>query len=339
MVKMGEIDGEVMEPGFVFFFNTSLNADRTEFDHTMEQFMDVARSVRRVKLARRKSLEDQQSQQKPVVPPLNLQPSSPRTRSGEYEGYRAGRLAAVFEVFDLDGSGAIGSDELQKLGTARRTLGQKKGEWTPEQNARLVAKMDQDGDGGIDKQEFVNYFAEALPKAQFDFDTVVDQFMAVAKEVSRGKRARRDSDARRTRANADRRATPSPLASPRSPRSPRLYDLQFGGLDDPVQEIRRRQTCLAHVFKQFDLDASGWVEIVELQCLGESRQSLGQKARDWTAEKNAACLRKIDRNRDGKIELNEFTSHFNEALPEGSRQFDKVIQQFLDCAKDSRAKR
>ena len=37
--------------------------------------------------------------------------------------------------------------DLQMLGEARRTTGQKDGVWTPEKNRKMMLKMDQDGDG------------------------------------------------------------------------------------------------------------------------------------------------------------------------------------------------
>ena len=57
----------------------------------------------------------------------------------------------VFKEFDWTEDGRIESSELFALGTARRTTGQKKGVWTEEQNRRLVAKIDTDGDGKLSK--------------------------------------------------------------------------------------------------------------------------------------------------------------------------------------------
>ena len=83
------------------------------------------------------------------------------------------KLLKVFGVFDLDGSGEIESSELLHLGKARRKLGQKGGEWSEEKNARLVKKMDVNGDGTVSGSEFAEFFNKALPDAAVEFQDVV----------------------------------------------------------------------------------------------------------------------------------------------------------------------
>ena len=85
-------------------------------------------------------------------------------------------------VFDLDGSGAIESQELLHLGKMRRKLGQKEGDWSEARNSALIEKMDSNLDGKIDAMQFSNHFEKALPKDMTGFQTVIDQFLAVAKE-------------------------------------------------------------------------------------------------------------------------------------------------------------
>jgi len=306
----------VEEAEFVMHFNSSLSSDVAEFELEMTRFMEVATQVRNSKLEAKNRANTQQA------------------NHGDDLTHRKSELMRVFQEFDLDSSGEISHQELQKLGSARRALGQKSGTWTAEKNARLVARMDKDGDGSISAKEFVTHFAANLPEDRFDFAEVVAQFMSVAKECRKEKARRRDTLARK--ADADERRAQEINSAESSPRSSmsRDYDVPWprGGLDDPVLEIRRRQTCLQHVFKQFDLDDSGRVEIDELQVLGIARQSLKHKARTWTLERNKALLRHIDVNRDGVIQLAEFITHFNEALPDDSRQFDRVIEQFIGCS-------
>ena len=102
-----------------------------------------------------------------------------KTLEAHEETYRVGRLKDVHNHFDLDNSGSISKKELQALGEARRTLGQKSGSWTKEQNDRMITKLDQDGNGDVDAIEFSTYFDKSLPKARAEFDTVIEQFMAV----------------------------------------------------------------------------------------------------------------------------------------------------------------
>ena len=97
------------------------------------------------------------------------------------------KLLHVFAVFDLDCSGFIETTELLKLGKARRSLGQKSGEWTEEKNARLVQKMDANGDGVISAAEFSEYFEGALTKQQAGFDAIIEQFLVVANDCRNAK--------------------------------------------------------------------------------------------------------------------------------------------------------
>ena len=94
-------------------------------------------------------------------------------------------LSQVFFKFDLDNNGVVSSRELKKLGTARRTLGQKENAWTESRNLKLLRKMDVNDDGQIDKEEFVAHFNEALPASEEVFMTVIAQFMEVAAHCRR----------------------------------------------------------------------------------------------------------------------------------------------------------
>ena len=78
------------------------------------------------------------------------------------------------------------------LGTARRTLGHKASAWTPEKNKRMVTKMDKDGDGGVDRDEFVNYLDETLPRDPTEFNNTMDQFLEVAIACGQEKKQKRE---------------------------------------------------------------------------------------------------------------------------------------------------
>ena len=101
---------------------------------------------------------------------------------------RRKKLKAVFAAFDLDHSGSIEVNELLALGKARRSSGQRKGDWSAEQNQKLVKKLDSNYDGHVSEQEFVNHFNQALPRDIEQFDAVIHDFLEVAKVV-RHKRA------------------------------------------------------------------------------------------------------------------------------------------------------
>ena len=62
-----------------------------------------------------------------------------------------------------------------------RSLGQRGGSWTAEKNARLLRKIDTDGDGSVSQSEFVAYFSEGLPRDPTEFDSIIEQFLEVAR--------------------------------------------------------------------------------------------------------------------------------------------------------------
>lgn len=93
---------------------------------------------------------------------------------------RQDMLRAVHKAMDDDNSGFIEASELMELGQARRKLGHKSGEWTEEQNQRLVGKMDANGDGHVRANEFCKYFDRILPGDRAEFIQNVKQFMDVA---------------------------------------------------------------------------------------------------------------------------------------------------------------
>eukprot|EP00658_Telonema_sp_P-2_P078245 TRINITY_DN7287_c0_g1_i6.p1 TRINITY_DN7287_c0_g1~~TRINITY_DN7287_c0_g1_i6.p1 ORF type:complete len:465 (-),score=192.02 TRINITY_DN7287_c0_g1_i6:334-1728(-) len=97
-------------------------------------------------------------------------------------------------------------------------------------------------------------------------------------------------------------------------------------------EKHRRQEALLKVFKEMDDDDSGYVEAAELLLLGQARRKLGHKQGEWTVEKNDKMVAKMDKNGDGHISAEEFAAHFETILPRGTKEFDWVIQQFMQVA-------
>jgi len=111
------------------------------------------------------------------------------------DAYRDKRLAAVFRAFDIDGGGTIGEEELFQLGTARRKLGHKDGEWTKEQNTRMLNNIlsARSGPGPrkeVLESEFSVYFGNSLPRDRLGFDGGIEDFMKVAEAVTKKKIAR-----------------------------------------------------------------------------------------------------------------------------------------------------
>lgn len=101
-----------------------------------------------------------------------------------------------------------------------------------------------------------------------------------------------------------------------------------------VMSQNTRHMQLVSVFREFDLDETGYVEPAELLQLGKARRSLGQKSGKWTEEKNARLIEKMDKSGDGQICESEFVEHFDLALSQDSSEFDLTIQQFMEVARE-----
>ena len=96
---------------------------------------------------------------------------------------------------------------------------------------------------------------------------------------------------------------------------------------------------LLEVFNEFDLDRSGHIEAAELLELGKARQTLGQKSREWTEEKNARLVNKMDTNSDGKIAGCEFAEYFEGALPQQEDEFEATVVDFMAVARACRRRK
>lgn len=160
--------------------------------------------------------------------PLTPRSQSPPTRVLSPSRYqkqaRRAQLVQVFDVFDLDGSGAIEPSELLDLGRARRSLGQKRGEWTEAKNTRMLERMDVNCDGQVTQSEFIDHFEASLPSETNEFDAVVADFLVVA-EACRANKQRCRAAAEEAKAKAA-----TARLDPLSPRYSRPVRQEINGL-------------------------------------------------------------------------------------------------------------
>ena len=107
---------------------------------------------------------------------------APPSKSSAQSETRTRKLKDIFYMFDLNGSGKIDRRELAELTKARRALGQKAGEWTQEQNQKLLSAIERNVDGTISAKEFIEYFSSSIDPEHFDATMVA--FSAVARSCS-----------------------------------------------------------------------------------------------------------------------------------------------------------
>ena len=198
--------------------------------------------------------------------------------------------------------------------------------------------IDKNGDGRIDKDEFVGHFEKVLPKERVEFDRVIAQFMEAARHCSRDEdgagTAHAGSKGPRTPNKQRHSAVDEQLKESLSAQKAAKMARQSNSEDREEKMLSAmRRAALSAVFEELDLDSSGYIEPSELMVLGTARQSMGQKARVWTEEKNLNLVRRMDKNGDGQIEKEEFIGHFEKALPRGQVEFERVIAQFMEAAR------
>ena len=119
---------------------------------------------------------------------------------------------------------------------------------------------------------------------------------------------------------------PSALAAPRA-----VTPTQSPLANNPDRDDRLAK--LMHVFEEFDVHQSGAIEPGQLLELGKMRRSLGHRAGEWDETKNDKLIWKMDSDADGRISADEFCWYFEAALARDVNEFDEVVAQFLQVAR------
>eukprot|EP00658_Telonema_sp_P-2_P057715 TRINITY_DN4612_c0_g1_i1.p1 TRINITY_DN4612_c0_g1~~TRINITY_DN4612_c0_g1_i1.p1 ORF type:complete len:1744 (+),score=612.88 TRINITY_DN4612_c0_g1_i1:27-5258(+) len=247
---------------------------------------------------------------------------------------RGAVLKDVFGKFDIDSSGFIGSDELLALGKARRSSGQKGGDWTEAQNRRLLSRIanDNGASGNISEKEFCQFFLDTLPTNKSEFETEINQFYEVARIVSKGWSASK-SPARAKSPGSSRDAVTTRVPRKASPSKDRFND-RYERYSSPskaspspskkeprevTERRRKRRTPLREIFSLIDLSRSGSIAVPELSQLGPA-------------------VRKLTSQADGELVAeSDFMDGLEQSLPANQEDFDDVTSQMLEVAKEIRA--
>ena len=285
--------------------------------------------------------------------------------TSEGAGNRQAELRKVYQEFDLDGGGDVGDDELLLLGQTRRKLGQKSGEWTKTMNDSLMAKIGVDKNGNLPENNFVNYFDETLPSDKPEFIRTIDQFMECAKACRKTKIKKREAaknetnkedaakkkreadaknaddermrkEAQQAKRDQEKRESAAESKKRDADRDSKLLEEAQSRKRESEQNQDYRQGELRKVYQEFDLDGGGDVGKEELLVLGQTRRKLGQKEGKWTDGMNDTLMTKIGTDRKGNLPENNFVKYFDGTLAGSRPEFDKTIEQFMECARACR---
>lgn len=105
------------------------------------------------------------------------------------------------------------------------------------------------------------------------------------------------------------------------------------------RESNKREAALQGVYREFDIDGGGNVGFEEMLILGQTRRKLGQKQGEWTKEMNRSLMDRIGPDANDDLPETNFVRYFNGSLPSEAAEFDKNIEQFLECARALRKKK
>jgi len=183
----------------------------------------------------------------PAAPtPTAAPPPVPGSTINARKQRRLEELRKVFLEFDMDRSGYIEAAELLRLGQARREMGHREGTWTEEENRALVTRMDTDGDGKIDQDEFMTFFEAELPRDEELFMSTVSQFAAVARQC----RAKTRSDGMYKRYEQMQRESATPPSRSSPPKRVEAPAISFHELKDANDQIKRLKKQVADLERE-----------------------------------------------------------------------------------------
>jgi large subunit ribosomal protein L7e len=101
----------------------------------------------------------------------------------------------------------------------------------------------------------------------------------------------------------------------------------------PLQADRR--ATITALFRAFDYDSSGSVDSNEFLAIGRALR--GEDV--WDEKKNAEAMGRVDTNKDGTIDVNEFVNFFqlSNIAERPQNRFDNLMARYLEAATKGRA--
>jgi len=85
------------------------------------------------------------------------------------------------------------------------------------------------------------------------------------------------------------------------------------------------------VFKAFDMDGGGTLDISELYGLGKARRRTGAKVSAWTEGKTEQMMSKMERDEDGRINRRGFVGYMmRKLMGEDDEDFEEAMDDFME---------
>jgi len=172
---------------------------------------------------------------------------------------------------------------------------------------RLFAKVDRNGDGRIDREEFVTFMYNHLPMDPAALRTELEELLGAARHLYQHRIEKRG----------------------------RLWE----NPDSYVEKEDDAKARLAKLFQEMDVTGDGVMSKSELFQMRQMRRELGLAEHEVTVDEHEWLFNKLDGNSDGTIDVHEFSTFFWNRLPlETSAQSKWFTEQFA-AAKAVRERR
>jgi len=262
----------------------------------------------------------------------------------------------AFELFDIDGSGEI---DIKELKAAMRALGF---QVTAEELKKMVAEIDNDGNGGISFNEFLSMMTARMNQETSDEDimkcfALFDSDMTgtinyknlqrardalgmdevtneqLANMLKQADRSGRGVVSRQDFMKFMRKKSAGMIEMDEEDAADDITDAQLDAILPPLLP-KHRMERLVGIFNLCDLDNSGTIDLEEMLKLGQAIHG----KQGWGEAQNLTQMRALDLSGDGKVEAFEFIEYFSKhgAKDMSTSDFEQGCRAFEAVAKSLR---
>lgn len=237
---------------------------------------------------------------------------------------------ARFAELDSDNNGFLENSELLAVvDWVMSAMGDKLGEDKNAVKIKIMNRLDANKDGKLDAQEFEVLFKEMLNRTM-----LVERARVKFKEFDSNNNGFIDTDEIRSVIEWTLQAYPSDNINAYKERMLNNIDANKDGQLDLMEFVDLFEQMLVRVglvqkaktkFEELDVDKSGFIEKEELDKLTDwVLESHVDKTPEQKANFKASLIARIDINKDGQLDLKEFTDLFGEML-------DRYLHYHICC--------